>query len=301
MAAARHRSGDRHPSGDPPARRGTEQVVALALALGEEWDRFHQGQTTREHREVSGAVNVLGRAPSRRDFLDATRHLAIELDELGVDVRLGREVDPDAITRSGGNGSVEIVARTSRTADPPFTADVVVLATGAVPLRPDVPGVDTAAVIGVAEALEGTADVGQRVVIVDQTGTFAAVSVAQMLAGTGRTVTVVAAALESAAALGPPDRQIQLAALFADGVELIPAHRLVEIDLPAVRFAHALDGSPLELATDTVVLSTGATSDGAAFAGLDGVVEHLHRVGDCVAPRDVGMAIYTAEELGRAL
>lgn len=278
--------------GGGPAGMKTAEVAAR---------RGHAVTLFERSHELGGAVNVLGRAPIRRDFLDATRHLAIELDELGVDVRLGRDVSVDAISRNGGNGSVEIVARGEHAEDEPLVADVVVLATGAVPVRPDVPGADSPSVIGVEEALEGTADVGQRVVIVDQTGSFAAVSAAQMLASTGRTVTVVAAALESAAALGPPDRQIQLASLFEHGVELIPAHGLVAIELPMVRFAHTLDGSSLGLEADTVVVSAGATADGAAFAGLDDVVPHLHRVGDCVAPRDVGMAIYTAEELGRAL
>jgi hypothetical protein len=62
-----------------------------------------------------------------------------------------------------------------------------------------------------------------------------------------------------------------------------------------------LDGSSLEVKADTVVLSTGHLSEGALHAELEGSVERLHRVGDCLAPRDVGMAIYTAEELGRAL
>jgi 2,4-dienoyl-CoA reductase-like NADH-dependent reductase (Old Yellow Enzyme family)/thioredoxin reductase len=278
--------------GGGPAGMKTAEVAAR---------RGHAVTLFERSHELGGAVNVLGRAPGRRDFLDATRHLAIELEELGVDVRLGRDVSADAITRDSHNGSVRILARGEHADDAPLVADVVVLATGAIPVRLDLPGADSPSVVGVEEALEGTTDIGQRVVIVDQTGTFAAVSAAQMLAGTGRTVTVVGAALESAAALGPPDRQIQLASLFEHGVELIPAHALVALEMPTVRFAHTLDGSSLELQADTVVISAGATADGAAFLGLDSVVPHLHRVGDCVAPRDVGMAIYTAEELGRAL
>ena len=40
------------------AASGAEQVIALALALGEERDRLDEIQTAREHREVRGAVHV---------------------------------------------------------------------------------------------------------------------------------------------------------------------------------------------------------------------------------------------------
>ena len=44
---------------DPAARCGSEQVVALALALGEERDRVDQRQTSGEHLEIGGLVDTL--------------------------------------------------------------------------------------------------------------------------------------------------------------------------------------------------------------------------------------------------
>jgi 2,4-dienoyl-CoA reductase-like NADH-dependent reductase (Old Yellow Enzyme family)/thioredoxin reductase len=280
--------------GGGPAGMKTAEVAARR---GHHVTLFERGNA------LGGAVRTLAAAPSRRDFIDSTRWLEGELLALGVDIRLGREVDAAAVSVNGSDGAVSIVARQVHTGaqDEPVVADTVVIATGAVAVRPDVPGIDSSSVIDVGEALEGTADVGTRVVIVDGVGNFATVSAAQMLADIGRKVTVVTPMMQSLATIGPPDRQIQMPTLFDRGVDLIPAHGLTAIDGDTVRFTHVLDGSTLELDADTVVLSTGRTADGAVFAGLGQSVKRLHHVGDCVAPRDVGMAIYTAEELGRTL
>jgi 2,4-dienoyl-CoA reductase-like NADH-dependent reductase (Old Yellow Enzyme family)/thioredoxin reductase len=277
--------------GGGPAGMKTAEVAAR---------RGHQVTLFERATALGGAVRTLGRAPSRRDFLDSTRWLENELFELGVDVRLGHEVDVDGIATSGD--TVEIRSKTIGGAEgEPLVVDTVVVATGAALSRPAVPGADLPFVIDASEALEGTADVGERVVLIDATGGFQTASTAQVLADIGRKVTVVTPMLQSLATLGPPDRQIQMPNLFVRGVDFVPAHTLTSIEPGVVHFTHVLEGSSLDVQAETVVLSMGRDSAGAPLASLNGNVPRLHRVGDCVAPRDVGMAIYTGEELGRAL
>jgi 2,4-dienoyl-CoA reductase-like NADH-dependent reductase (Old Yellow Enzyme family)/thioredoxin reductase len=285
--------------GGGPAGMKTAEVAAR---------RGHEVTLVDRAPQLGGSVTTLSRAPSRRDFFDAIRHLEIELEELEVDVRLGVSFDPAAVGRAEGDGerdgAVTVRLRHGGSHPAPdveLTVDAIVLATGAVPVHPDVPGLAGTSTIDVREALEGTAEVGPRVVIVDETGTFAAASAAQMLADTGRSVTVVTPLGAAGARLGPPDRQIQMETLFTHGVDLIPAHRLTAVQGPTLRFAHVLEGTELTIEADTIILATGTVSDRSAFAGLDETVDRLHLVGDCVAPRDVGMAIYTAEQLGRSL
>ncbi|HEY5333382.1 MAG TPA: FAD-dependent oxidoreductase, partial [Solirubrobacterales bacterium] len=273
--------------GGGPAGMKTAEVAAR---------RGHEVTLVEGSDRLGGAVNILGRAPGRGDFLDSVRWLENEIRLLGVDVHLSQHLDL-ADFETGEDGRV----RVGLGADEPADFDAVVLATGASASIPAVPGADSAGSVRVEAVLEGRAEVGDRVVIVDSIGSFAAVSTANMLAAEGRQVTLVSQATETAARLGPPDRQIQMTKLFENGVELVPGCALTEIALPTVRFANVLSGDPVELEADTVVLATGWVSDGTDFDGLDRIVESLHRVGDCVAPRDVGMAIYTAEELGRAI
>ncbi len=119
--------------GGGPAGMKTAEIAAR---------RGHQVTLFERADELGGAVNVLAMAPTRRDFLDSTRWLEHEIRELGVDIRLGREVNAAALAAAESNDPVEITARHvgDDGADEPLTADLVVLATGAVRVMRSSPG-----------------------------------------------------------------------------------------------------------------------------------------------------------------
>ena len=52
---------------------------------------------------------------------------------------------------------------------------------------------------------------------------------------------------------------------------------------------------------DTVVLAMGQAVDDDLYFALKGKVKELHRVGDCVAPRKVDMAIWEGHKVGRTI
>jgi hypothetical protein len=52
---------------------------------------------------------------------------------------------------------------------------------------------------------------------------------------------------------------------------------------------------------DTLVLATGPRANDELYFQLKGKVEHLHRIGDCVAPRRLDHAIYEGYLAGREL
>jgi hypothetical protein len=52
---------------------------------------------------------------------------------------------------------------------------------------------------------------------------------------------------------------------------------------------------------DSVVLAMGQEVDEALYFALKGKVKELHRIGDCVAPRKVDMAIWEGHKLGRTI
>jgi hypothetical protein len=52
---------------------------------------------------------------------------------------------------------------------------------------------------------------------------------------------------------------------------------------------------------DTVVFATHGQPNDALYLALKGQIDELYRVGDCVAPRDVGAAILEGELLGRRI
>jgi 2,4-dienoyl-CoA reductase-like NADH-dependent reductase (Old Yellow Enzyme family)/thioredoxin reductase len=133
-------------------------------------------------RALGGQVAMAAAAPNRADLASITQWLEAEVERLGVRVRRGVFADPDFVAASG--------------------ADAVIIATGATPRRDGfsvasplqpVPGHDLPHVVTSWQALgfDGGAPAGTQAVVLDDTGTFEAVSVCEHLLAQGRTVTLV--------------------------------------------------------------------------------------------------------------
>ncbi|MFI0031401.1 FAD-dependent oxidoreductase [Streptomyces albidoflavus] len=100
--------------------------------------------------ETGGQLNVARRVPGKEEFDETVRYFRVQLDEHGVDVRLGKPVTA---------------------ADLPEDAyDEVVLATGVTPRVPAIPGVDHPSVVGYLDVLRDQAPVGRRVAVIGAGG-----------------------------------------------------------------------------------------------------------------------------------
>lgn len=295
-----------------PAARTKEVVVVGAGPAGLKAAevaalRGHSVTLIERSSNVGGQVNSIVKVPVRRDFHDSTAWIETQIEALEVPIRRGWQVEEE-ITEVLPDGRFELGLRAvARPASPgsvdTIYADEVVIATGSVLNAPEVPGVDGPEVYQVEEALDGKIPDGARVVIADAEGTYSSTATAEFLADLGHEVTLVTAHLDIGMHIGPPGRQVLIPALFERGVEVIPNHSLAAIDLPNVKFVSNLGGHEREIVADAVVLTTGRLPDDSLYRSLAaaGANGNLHRAGDCLAPRDVGMAIYTAEEIGRSL
>jgi 2,4-dienoyl-CoA reductase (NADPH2) len=121
-----------------------EAARALAV-LGGEAELFEAAP------ELGGQFRFARLVPGKEDYGETIRFFEAELERLGVGVRLGHEVGEDDLERFAD-------------------LDGVVLATGVVPRRVDLPGADAANVIDYAEAFEGATAGAQRVAIVGAGG-----------------------------------------------------------------------------------------------------------------------------------
>ncbi|MGD9987367.1 FAD-dependent oxidoreductase [Pseudonocardia sp.] len=214
---------------------------------------------------LGGTLALAATAPGRGELATLVDDLVGECRAAGVELCTGVEVDP---------------AETSGT---------VVLATGG---TPDRPAWAVAGVYDVVDVLAGAADPRGEVLVVDGTGFHEATSVAELLAGRGCGVEVVAAAMVVGQDLG------------------LTLHR------PMFRRRAAALG--ITCTPDTVVLGAARTGAGSVAVTLlhhptgretvrtyDAVVvatpprprEGANRIGDALAPRRVGAAIADAERL----
>lgn len=253
--------------------------------------------------ELGGHLNLIRHLPTRGGWTRAIENLRVPLEVEGVEVRLGVRADV-ALLES-------------------LAPDAVVCATGSTwqrsgfsPFRPDrrgIPGADLGCVLDIGSAVRAAlaqpGALGARVLVYDETGHYLPVGLAELAADQGAAVALVSpnpVVGEITAATN--DMPYVFPRLVAKGVT-------IEAQLTLERVAQAQGAgaaAEVELSLswgrgtetrefDTVVLSQYRSPDDALFQAARARFAEVHRIGDCVAPRRTGVAIYDGEKVGREL
>ncbi|MDO8472897.1 MAG: FAD-dependent oxidoreductase [Dehalococcoidia bacterium] len=169
--------------------------------------------------------------------------------------------------------------------------DVVVVATGASPAKPDVPGAMGKNVVQAVDVITGKAQVGDRVVVIG--GRHVGMQMALSLAKQGKRVTLTTR--------GDLGRDVEMGIyivlrdeLAERGVPMFTHAPVSEIRETGVYVTH--QNRPLFLRADTVVLAAGSKPENELAEQLKGVVAELHVIGDCAQPRT---AIHATTEAAR--
>jgi pyruvate/2-oxoglutarate dehydrogenase complex dihydrolipoamide dehydrogenase (E3) component len=170
-----------------------------------------------------------------------------------------------------------------------------------------VPGVDAELVLDVAtaadRALAEPTTLGQNVLIVDDTGDYLPLGLADLLSAAGARVEIVTSRpLVGHNAHTMLEAPHVLGRLAAREVELTSGHLLASVEGGAVelveiwsRRRRTRDG------VTTVVLSLGRVPDDDLWTALDGRGADACRIGDALAPRRTVEVIYEAEKVAREL
>jgi hypothetical protein len=196
------------------------------------------------------------------------------------------------------------VTREQVLADKP---DVVIVATGSVPKEHPVGGADGPAVFNVPQVLNGGAELGQNVCLIDYDGHQRSTSTAEFLANQGKTVHIITSSLFIGAELGPTqDLYLSRQRLLQKGVTFTPDIAVMEVGGEAgaknVKGFNVYSNQWQEWGPyDSIVLAMGQRVDDALYRSLKGSVDELYRIGDNVAPRKVDMAIWEGHKIGREI
>jgi len=277
---------------------GMEAARTLAL-------RGHQVTLFEKGDKLGGQLNLAAVPPGRGEFAHAVDYLCREMDRTGVKVRLGKEANKDTMASE--------------------RPEAVVVATGANPLRLDLPGIEGENVCYAADVLEGKAEVGGRVVVIG--GGAVGMETALFLAKKGSMTADAAVFLASGGAIDA-DTAVQLTrrgteviilemldrigqdmgittrssvrlSLRLHNVEVITRATAERITGSGVLYKR--DGEEGLAEADTVVIAAGSKPDTRLFETLQGVVPEVYRVGDCVSPRTASEAIEEAALIGRKI
>lgn len=255
-------------------------------------ERGHHVTLIERDRELGGQFRLAGRQPSRGQVLDLLAWYGRRLDALGVGVHLGETA---TATEIGAAGYDEIVVATG--ARPPGTGFQ-----RALPMVDRLPGSERADAVAIHDVLAGSAEVGRRVVVLDDLGDWRGLGTALHLAEADHEVTIVGpgavigGGLAHSAADGPLRRRF-----VAAGGTMRPHTVVLGWDGATVQVRGTLTGEAAGLPADTLVIAETPVADTTLATGLDGLGVAFHAIGDAVAPRRASLAFYEGRELGLRL
>ena len=232
--------------------------------------RGHQVSLWEKSDDLGGMVLVAAKAPGREDLGELPRYYQYQMKMLDVDVHLDSEVTVDTVKQ--------------------VNPDVVVVATGSLPLIPDdVPGIDQDNVVdNVRDVLNGQVEVGQNVLIVDVQRHIQGLSTADFLVKQGKKVEVIFPYPSPGEEVEQLTRMVLIPRLSWAGVKLTPNARLKEISGNTVTVVTPLTGEERVIDNiDTVVLSYGSVENNELYYALKGQVKELYAAGDCKGVRKI--------------
>jgi 2,4-dienoyl-CoA reductase (NADPH2) len=250
-----------------------------------------------EKENILGGQLLLNRAiPGRMEMVTAVTDLESNLRALPVKLFLSTEVDASFVRNIG--------------------PDAVILATGAVPSLPGIPGIDAGKAVTAWDVLSGKAATGKRVVIIG--GNAVGLETALYLANHGtisaevlhflithraesmetietllnkgnKEVRVVEMTKKAGQDIGSSTRWTVMAELHRLGVEILTGTSAVEITEAGVTVES--EDSRHFLPADTVVIAAGSRSENRLAGELKDLVPEIHVVGDAQSPRNALEAI----------
>jgi len=245
-------------------------------------------------KRLGGQVSLARMAPHRADVGLITDWLASEIEILGVEVHLNSMVDADMVAEIAPD---EVVVATGTTA----RADgfQVTFPSARIPGH-ELPHVySTWDVFGVGNR----AAIGKQAVVFDDTGTFEAISVADMLIKGGAKVTMVSRFEKMGEMVPFPPVTVEAARerLMGSDFDFIGGHHLRRITPETVEIGVAWTERSRTVDADTVVLSGFSMPNRELVSELAERGVRAHMIGDVLGRNDMMSAIHSGAELALTL
>lgn len=240
--------------------------------------RGHQVTLLEKNARLGGNLIPASAPEFKKDLRDLTSYLSTQVAKLGVNVKFGVEATPELIEN--------------------MAPDVVIIAAGATPIVPRIPGKDKSKAICAIDLLNSGKDIGQTAVIVG--GGVVGCEAAAFLAGKGVQVTIVEMAAKLAADLNVMNRNELMEILADHNIKMLTDTTVSEISDEGVIVIEK-SGEKKELKADGVIMAVGLRPRDSLQKALTGKAAELYTVGDCVRPRKIMAAIWEGYRLARLI
>ena len=239
--------------------------------------RGHQVKIYEKSNQLGGQFILATKPPHKEELQNLLDYLRFQMGRLNVEVELRKEATPELIDEE--------------------KTDAVVVATGAVPYIPQIPGIESERVSTAWDVLAGKVDPKGEIVVVG--GGEVGCETAEYLAELGRCVTLVEALEDLALDMEPLNKYLLLQRLKVKKIRALTGTVLREVTDEGVVISSSSGEHKLE--AGGVVLALGAVPDNKLTGELKRRVDQLFVVGDCVKPRRSLEAIHEGSWAARQI
>jgi len=176
--------------------------------------------------------------------------------------------------------------------------DVVIIATGSVPFKPPIDGINLPLVVTVPEIFNGIKAAMKNTIIIG--GGATGCEVALELSERGASVTIVEQLPKIGAQVEAMTKKIILKKLKKNSVRILTEHRLSKVSEKGV-FVTDKNGNELFLEGDNVIIAVGNRPNNSLFDQVKQLGIEVYQIGDCLEVRSAKEAIYEGACIGMTI
>jgi NADPH-dependent 2,4-dienoyl-CoA reductase/sulfur reductase-like enzyme len=217
--------------------------------------------------KLGGKMNIASIPQFKAEIKELASFLISQVKDLGIHIKVGEEVDERVIDK--------------------IEPDLVILATGSLPIKPDVTGVQNNFLT--AEEILTGAPFGRNVFIIG--GGMVGCETAEFLADKGAKVTVVEKLDHIATDMGLLTKTLLVKRMKQKGIKIFTKKTVIEINPGGLILGEDGHNESIDH-VDTIVLAMGYKSD----IHMPKIIEEkgipFYRIGDCLEPRNMMEAIH---------
>lgn len=240
--------------------------------------RGHEVLLYEKYEQLGGQVNIAKKAPNMEGIEDSIRFLSTQMNKLGVTLKVGVEATPEMIESE--------------------KPDAVIMATGSIPYKPMIPGIDQPHVYTAWDVLEGKADIGKKTVILGAD----LVACETALYTAKRNVKTIIITPEHELAEGEGTRVFWILLKQIENepnIEVRLRTTMQEIKQNSIVIQNENNFGEID-GLDSVIISVGNASVNKLSDTIisNGKIAEIFTVGDCVQPRKLMDAIHEGAMAG---